>query len=411
MKILIVTQYFYPESTLIPTTLTSALSEMGHQIRVLTGYPNYPDGEVFEGYTQRWRSQERYASADVLRVPLWTDHSLSPLRRMLNYISFGASTATARSFARGADVIYVYAPQMTPAFGPWLWRCLGGSPYVLHVQDLWPDSITGSSLIQGNFYSKVIDSTLTLWIANVYNRASAVIGIAPTMVKTLTTRGVDPEKAHLVYNWAGEDSHAGLPLASSSARTDTSRTHLLYAGNVGDMQDLDSVMAAVNGARDAGIHLTVLGDGVALPRIRALADSLDMRNVDFKGRVSRSELKPYYAAADFCLVTLRDLPNFRGTIPSKFQASLSHGTPVITTVGGDVRRLVENLRIGFTAQAENANSLESALRDAARLSRGNKDEMSQRAKSAYRDHFSQKAGIFAIEGILQQVSTDELSSS
>ena len=128
---------------------------------------------------------------------------------MANYVSFGLSAATARSFAREVDVVYVYATQMTPALGPWLWRLTGGAPYVLHVQDLWPDSITGSSLVKGGLGARVVDAALTLGSPSVYRHAAAVIGIAPTMVETLIKRGVDRRKAHLVYNWADEPDSRG----------------------------------------------------------------------------------------------------------------------------------------------------------------------------------------------------------
>lgn len=128
MRVLILTQYYPPENTLISSTLAQGLVQRGHQVRVLTGYPNYPTGKVYPGFTQRWRGRERQGQVDVLRVPLWPDHSQNPARRSLNYASFALSATTAYSFARGADVIYVYGTQMTPAFAPWVWRLLGGLP-------------------------------------------------------------------------------------------------------------------------------------------------------------------------------------------------------------------------------------------------------------------------------------------
>jgi len=400
VNVLIVSQYYPPENAAIPAALARALTERGHCVRVLTGYPNYPEGRIFEGYRQRWRARERHDEVDVLRVPLFIDHSQSALRRMLNYASFAASAATARRFAAGADVIYVYATQMTPALGPWLWRLTGGAPYVLHVQDLWPDSITGSSLVSAGRGAQVIDALLGPWLRAVYRRAADVIGIAPTMVATLVDRGVAQPRAHLVYNWAEEQDAA--PPAYVPAADGTTR--LLYAGNVGDMQDLETAVRAVHQARDAGVHLTIVGDGVALLRVRELAEDLGATNVAFKGRVPSDQIGELYQQADFALVTLKDLPAFTGTIPSKFQAALASGVPVITTVHGDLRNLVEQLGVGFTANAEDAASLELALRSAAGCDQRERQALRDRARNAYSSQFSRQAGTDAIATIIERAA-------
>lgn len=400
MRILILSQYYPPENTLISPAIARYLAQEGHQVRVLTGYPNYPEGRLFDGFEQHWRWHERDAAVDVLRVPLYVDHSQRAVRRSLNYLSFGASAATARGFARGADVVYIYATQMTPALGPWLWRLTGGAPYVLHVQDLWPDSITGSSLVQGGGAIRVVNSLLNPWLRSTYRQAAAVIGIAPTMVGALIERGVSKERVHLVYNWAKED---GIGHGSSASGSDD-KTNVIYAGNVGDMQDLETAVHAAWLARDAKVALTVVGNGVALPRVRALVDQLGATNVSFQGRVSRDQMGAIYSRSDYALVTLKDLPAFRGTIPSKFQASLFHGLPVITTVQGDVRSLVEEMAIGHTADAESVPSLERAFRAAAAEAGDARSAMASRARLAYTNRFSQAAGIAAIESILEQAS-------
>ena len=133
MNILIVSQYYPPEGVTIPAEIAQGLADKGHKVRVLTGFPNYPSGNIFPGYKQKWRSKGTDGQVEILRVPLVTDHSASALRRMTNYLSFAFTSSTAKKYANDADVIYVYATQMTPALGPWLWKKLGGAPYVLHV--------------------------------------------------------------------------------------------------------------------------------------------------------------------------------------------------------------------------------------------------------------------------------------
>ena len=396
MKVLIVSQYYPPEAVPLPADLAHGLAARGHQVKVLTGFPNYPTGRVFPGYRQRWRSVEKDGAVELHRVPLFADHSQNALKRMLNYFSFALSSAAARRLSRGADVVYVYATQMTAGFGPWLWRVTGGRPYVLHVQDLWPDSIIGSSMMAGGAKERIISGVLGPWLRSAYGRAAAVIGIAPTMVRTLVSRGVPQERAHLVYNWAD----AGEPVASALPTVDAPRAEIVYAGNVGDMQDLGTAVRAAHAAADDGVALTIVGDGVVRADLQALVAELGATNVRFEEPVPRERMPEIYARTDFALVSLKDMPVFRGTIPSKFQAVLSAGVPVITTVQGDVRGLVEADHVGLTADAEDEASLTAAFRRAATLTSDERAAMARNGRTMYDTHFSRESGISSIEELL-----------
>ena len=399
MKVLIVTQYYPPEKAVIAPAIAQGLSDKGHDVRVLTGYPNYPEGKVFPGYKQKWRSKEQHGDVEVLRVPLWADHSTSPVRRILNYASFALTSSTARGFAKDVDVIYVYATQMTPALGPWLWKRFRGAPYVLHVQDLWPDSILESTIVSNSRAGRIIRSVLEPWLRSVYAGASGVIGIAPTMVRSLTTRGSDDSKTALVYNWADDSA------PDRSSEKSPVKTEVLFAGNIGDMQDLETVVRAAKLIEDVPVSLTIVGDGVARESVMALAKELRTDNITFRGAVPREEMPEIYSSADFSLVTLRDLEVFRGTIPSKFQASIAHGVPVITTVQGDLRGLVEEHNVGFIADAEDAESLAQAMRSAHRMKPEEYSELQKRTRNVYLDHFSRRAGIDSVETVLNQAAS------
>ena len=399
VKVLIISQYYPPERSRIPAEIAQGMKAKGHEVRVLTGYPNYPEGKLFPGYKQKWRSKELYNNVEVLRVPLWADHSTNPVRRILNYASFALTSATARGFAKDVDVIYVYATQMTPALGPWLWKRFRGAPYVLHVQDLWPDSILESSMVANSKAGRIIRSVLEPWLRSVYAGASGVIGIAPTMVQTLVKRGSEENKTVAVYNWADDSA------PDRSSERNSEKTEILFAGNIGDMQDLETVVRAAKLIEDIPVHITIVGDGVARETVMALAKELGTANIDFRGAVPREEMPKIYSSADFSLVTLRDLEVFRGTIPSKFQASIAHGVPVITTVQGDLRGLVEEHKVGFTAEAEDAESLATSMRSAHSMALEEYSELQKRTRNVYLDHFSRRAGINAVETVLTQAAS------
>ena len=405
MQVLIVSQYYLPEPAKISVDVANEISGRGHTVRVLTAYPNYPMGRIYPGYRQRWRSIESHQGVELLRVPLFIDHSQSTIRRILNYATFALTSASARKFARHADVIYVYATQMTPALGPWLWRMSGGAPYVLHVQDLWPDSITGSSLSGGGPLTRLIERVLNPWITRVYRRASAVIGIAPTMVETLIERGVPAERAELIYNWGPEEAYRNCD-AEVHRAAKSIHTHLVYAGNIGDMQDLDTVIRAAVATEDEGILLTVIGEGVAKQRLIDLSHELGASNIVFRDAVSSDQIADVYAGADFALVTLKDLPAFRGTVPSKFQAALAHRLPVITTVQGDVRNLTELYGLGFTADTESVDDLTIAFQKAALCSPQQYAAMVAQTSSVTQQLFSRQAAIDRIEVVLRQAAEE-----
>jgi glycosyltransferase involved in cell wall biosynthesis len=175
----------------------------------------------------------------------------------------------------------------------------------------------------------------------------------------------------------------------------------MYAGNIGELQDLETVVRAAHAVHDLpGFELVFRGSGVALPRLRELTDQLGSTNIRFENPVGTDQLAELYAESDYQLVPLRDLPIFEGTVPSKFQASLAFGVPVITTVRGDVEALVSEHRLGFTAEPERVDSLEAAFRAAYALSSDEHSAMAQRANDFYYSTMSKETGVSQIERIL-----------
>lgn len=408
MRIVIVSQYYAPEPVAIPTTLAEELVRRGHEVLVVTGFPNYPTGELYPGYRLRWRHRESLNGVQILRVPLVPDHSSRAVRRAANYASFAAASATAARAVRGADAVYVYATQMTAALGPSIWRALRGTPYVLHVQDLWPESITGSSLVGKGRSARIIDAVLTPWLRFVYARAAAVIAIAPAMAANLAERGVRPSRLLTSLNWADETSaDPGAGESIDIRGSDPHATHVVYAGNLGDLQGLDTAIraaAALDSTERLRLHL--FGSGVAEADLRALAGSLNAANVEFHGRVSRAALSRVAPQSDFQLITLRDLPIMRGTIPSKLQASLRDGVPVITSAAGDVQHLVRKDDLGIAVDPEDVPALTAAFRQAIMMAPSERAARGDRARRVYETTMSMEHGVDLIEASLRSAAQE-----
>jgi colanic acid biosynthesis glycosyl transferase WcaI len=339
----------------------------------------------------------------VRRLPVFISHSRNPFARLASYISFGASSVLASSYARGADVVYVYATQMTAAIGPSWWKRIFGVPYVLHIQDLWPESVTGSSMVRRGLPARVVDAVLTPWLRGLYRRAAATIAIGPGMASLLVQRGADARRVHRVFNWAPK-----VDVVPRTDVTDVSGMTLMYAGNLGEMQDLITVMRAMGLVRDLnGLRLIVVGSGVALDDVRREAAALSLDNVEFLGRIEQGEMGSLYAMSDFQLVTLIDLPIFRVTVPSKLQSSLASGIPVITTVSGDVSDLVEENGLGLCSVPGDAAALAATIRHAFQLSGAERTAMGERAKNYYEQTMSLVSGVDRIERILADAVSRE----
>ena len=405
LKIVIVSQYYKPEHARIPVELARSLAARGHEVRVVTGYPNYPEGRLYPGYRQRLSHHESDGAVRVRRVPIVVSHSQNALARFANYVSFAVSSIGASRFAADADVVYVYATQMTASLAPCLWRATRGTPFVLHVQDLWPESVTGSSMVSGSLAKRVVNGCLRPWLGAVYRSSAAVIGTAPTMARMLLDRGVESQKVHTVLNWAEENGAQEQP--RGRARSDSGGTglSLVYAGNLGEFQDLDTVVRA--GAKITGLEgftLTIVGSGIAEEGLKSLARDLGATNVIFRGRVPLAGMDEIYAASDFQVVPLRDLEIFRGTIPSKFQGSLANGIPVITTVAGDVSTIVRTQDIGFASAPGDVVALAASFRSAYELSPDSRQQMGERARAYYMAEMSRDAGVERIEEILRSAT-------
>jgi len=398
MKIAIVTQYYPPEPVPIPHALAHGLAERGHDVRVVTAFPSYPNGRIYPGYHQRWRSLEEDRGVKVHRVPLFVSHSRSALGRLLSYGSFGWTSIFAAGFIKDVDVTYVYATQMTAAIAPSWWFRLFRIPFVLHVQDLWPESVTGSSLAGGKTLSRIINSVLTPWLAGMYRRAVGTIAIGPTMMRLLGERGVVEERLHAVFNWA--DDAGGLRDAKGKM-SESQSLRVMYAGNMGELQDLQTVLQAAALVSDLrGFQLDLVGSGISEASLRDLAAKLKLDNVVFHGRVPVADMGEQYSRSDFQLVPLKDLQIFRGTIPSKFQASLASGIPVITNVAGDVSDIVLERNVGLTSTPGDPESLAMAFRTAYAMSGSARRAMGERGAKLYNEGMSMSRGIDKIEAIL-----------
>jgi len=409
MRIGILTQWYPPEPAFVPGELARELAARGHEVRVLTGYPNYPQGQIYPGYRLRWRNQTSNPGLAVRRVPLYPSHDKSALGRIANYLSFAVtSSLVAPSYLAGVDVVYVYHPPATAFAAAALARLIRRIPVVLHVQDMWPESVTASAMAPAGPMGRAIDRGLAATMRRLYGASTAIAVIAPSMAELVIGRGADPGKVRVVLNWTDERlfrPEAPTVLARR-ALGHRGRCTIMYAGNIGPFQRVETAIRAAAAAPDL-VDLVFVGSGTEESRARWLADELGAGNVRFLGHRPPEQMAELYAAADYQLITLRDLPALRGTIPSKLQAALACGSPVIVSASGDAAQLVTSTGAGLACPAQDCQALAGSFVAAAGLPAATRAAMGQRARQVYLERMSLRVGTDQIEDMLAKASAAE----
>lgn len=398
LKIGIVSQYYSPEPVEIPAQLAAGLKSLGHEIKVLTAVPNYPEGKTYPGYSP-WKSTRTVEQGvSITRVPTVPNHSSSIVGRMFNYLSFSLSSLIWGRTLKDCDVIYVYATQMSAAFAPVIWRNTRRTPFVLHIQDVWPDSITASGLLKTGWIGSLINRLLQRPITYAYHRASATIAISEGMKRLLLSRGCDQKTTHTVYNWASEPD---LAESRSPGEKNPGETTFVYAGNLGEAQDLEALVeGALQLADQPGIRLILVGEGVMRARLEGRIAAAGSPNIEIRPRVTREAMEEYYEIADFHLITLRDDPLFEVTIPSKFQNAIARAVPVVTSVGGDTRAIVTDAGLGITVSAGDPSSYAAGLRRGHVTSVETRLQMGSNARDYYYENMSIDIAVTRLERIL-----------
>lgn len=410
-RVAFVCQWYAPEPVAVPVSIATALNDAGCPITVLTGVPNFPEGQVHDGYSASRASRETVGGLPVRRTPLYASHDASAVRRLANYGSWAISSAVAgQRELRNADVSLVYSSPATAALAPMLARCLWGTPYVLLIQDLWPDSVFASGLLPG-LIGKVTRKVLTAFVQLSYRGAEHVVVISPGMADLLEDRGVPREKISLVYNWlpAVEPSASVVGTGRPSVPSLRERFAIpadervfLYAGNHGLAQGLETLLDAFIDQRTAPAHLVMLGGGVCKDDL--VARAAGHPRVHFHDRVDRDEAMALVGSADVHVVSLADRPLFAVTMPSKVQAGLASGQPMLVVGTGDPAALVEENRAGRAARPADVESVVGAVQALLLETDDELAAMGERGRQAYRGLMSCEVGVPALRTILESAA-------
>lgn len=393
MQVIFLTQWFEPEPINIRgLPLATWLSRRGYEVKVLTGFPNYPGGKVYPGYQIRLWQREQMDGISILRVPLYPSHDGSMVRRAANYASFALSASTLGTLMIGrADVGFVYHPPGTVGLPAVALKALKRIPFVYHIADMWPESVIESGMVGKGFTKKFIGAALSTWCNFIYQQAAAITVLSPGFKNMLMKAGVPGEKIHVIYNWADESAFRPLPRDPGLAEQlgFHGRFNVVYAGNMGPFQALENVVrAALLLKNEPAIQIVMMGTGQKAEELKSLARVTGATNVRFLEQRPYREMPMINSLADVLLVHLKDLPLMRVTIPGKTQISLASGRPVLMGVRGDAAELIRNTGAGLICEPENPSSMAQAILELYRMPKSQLEEMGAKGKAYYLNQLS-----------------------
>ena len=401
MKILIVTQWFDPEPTFKGIIFAKGLVEAGHEVEVITGIPNYPGGKFYDGYKFKLHHKEKIEGITLHRVGLYPSHDSGALKRIANYVSFALTSSLCGVFsASKPDIIYSYHPPLTTALSAWVISLFRRAPFVVDVQDLWPDTLAATGMLN----NKKILAIVNLFCNFVYKKASRIVVLSPGFKAKLIERGVPEEKVEIIYNWSDEKALKNGCFTEQKL-PENGNKNIVFAGNLGIAQGLPAIVKAAQilQEREEKVNIVFIGDGIDKINAIEMAKDLKLNNTFFLERVPMNEVGSLLKQSDFLLVHLINDILFSITIPSKVQAYLAIGKPILMAVNGDAAELIKESNTGVICESDNSLSIADGASSLMRMSQTELDKLALNSSSFYTKELSTSVGISKFTQVFKEV--------
>jgi len=410
VKILVVSQYFWPENFRI-NDLVKEWLDRGHQVTVLTGKPNYPGGKTFSDFARNPSSFNHYGDARVVRVPMLA-RSQGALRLMFNYASFVLGACIYgpwRLRGLSPDVIFVFEPSpITVGIPAILLGRLKRAPVVLWVLDLWPETLAAVGVVRSPRVLRAVGHLVSF----IYNRCAMVLGQSRAFLDSIGRYCHDRSKIRYFPSWA-----ENLFLQSDGVRAPEvpSAPHvftIVFAGNIGEAQDFPAVLDAAERLRhNEGVRWVIVGDG---RRFDWVKDEVARRNLAQRfllmGRFPVERMPSFYAHADALIVSLKSDPTFSMTIPGKVQSYLLAGKPILGMLDGEGANAIETAGAGLVCPAGDASGLAKIIEQMASVSLAERLAMGARGRAFAEREFDRDRLMERLLGFLTEVRASSRQS-
>jgi colanic acid biosynthesis glycosyl transferase WcaI len=402
VRILVVTQYFWPEDFRI-NELVAELVGRGNQVTVLTGIPNYPTGDVFPEFRKDRARFDEYHGARIERVPIVT-RGRGRVRLLLNYLSYAVSaTVLGKRRLRDAefDAIFVFEPSPITVGIPAIFlRATRGWPVAFWVLDQWPETLSAVGALRSEWGLRAVGRL----VAFIYSRCDLVLTQSRSLVE-VARRYAGRTPVRYFPNWSESDYSAESVTPAPEVPIDKDAFNILFAGNVGESQDFPAILDAADRLKDdPRIRWLIVGDGRAQPWVQAevARRGLD-RRVVLLGRFPQGRMPSFYQHADALLVSLRAQPVFSLTVPGKVQSYLAFGLPILGMLDGEGARVIEEAKAGLTAPAGDSRNLAECVRRMAALPKSQRAAMGASGRAYAKREFDRDSLIRSLEAMLAQL--------
>lgn len=401
MNVLIITQYFYPEN-FKSNDLAFELQKRGYDVTVLTGLPNYPEGKIYDGYSIFKNRKQVVNGVKVIRSLLLPRGKGGGIRLFINYYSF-AFFASIKAFFMGFntkfDAVIVHEPSpITQYYPALLMNKIWKTPVYFWVMDLWPESLS----IAGGVRNKWILGYYERVIKKFYTNSEKILITSKGFRKSINQKGNFDDKIVYFPNWAEDTISEGNKDFSIPKLPEGFK--VMFAGNIGEAQDLENIMqAALELKENKGIKFILVGDGRKMPYVKEFIEEHQLQETVFTmGRYPVEAMSSFFDKADVMLVTLKDDPIFNLTVPAKLQAYMSASKPIIAMLNGEGADNVLEADCGFTVSAGDYKSLANTILKASDLSTDVLNQLGENSRKYYENNFRMSTCISNLENIIKR---------
>lgn len=394
-----IAQYFTPEPYLKDIDFIKSLRDKGWQPVVITGFPNYPKGEIYEGFKNNFFSEEILDGVRIIRTYTYADHSLSTFKRILNYAVFGVFASIA-ILKYGKKNSFYYILQSSPfvLFCAYIVRLFKPkSVLLLDVQDVFPENIRVSGFVKQQWKIDFLDFILNTFY---YRAFDLFVTVSESFRKIVANKGISKDKILTLFNWSMVEKKPNEN--ETDYEFSTKGFNIVYAGNIGVHQGLSKLSEGISEviSQNPEIYFHFFGDGTDFEPLKK--ELVNNQNIVFHGRVSPSEIGKYLEAADALFIHLIKDPIYESIIPSKLQAYIEIGKPILAGIEGEAKEFVVTHKLGVSFPSENVNDFILASLEISKMTDSEKEEVKKRSLQLYQQQFSRKSGVDKLHHFMTQ---------
>jgi len=404
VKLLIVTQYFWPENFQI-NDLVLGLKDRGHEVKILTGIPNYPGGRLFAGYNFFGPLSETYENIPIFRVPVLPRGNGSGIRLVLNFVSFLFFACLFGPLRRlgSVDLIFIYEPSpITVCLPALLLKKLKSAPVMFWMQDLWPESLSATGAISSEKVLKIVD----ILVRFIYRGCDRILIQSRAFIESIKRQGGDLNRV-LYFPNSAEKLYKPVKLKAYASERSMMPDgfSVTFAGNIGAAQDFGTILNAAELLKDqTEINWVIIGDGRKFRWVKKQIHNKGLgQTVHLLGRYPAETMPRFFALSDALLVTLKKEPIFALTIPSKVQSYLACAKPIIAALDGEGASVIKESGAGMTCQAENPRELSQSVLKLYNMSEADRKEMGKKGRRYFEKHFEREMLLERLEGWMKKL--------